>query len=680
MDLPEELLDERDGLLDLATERPRLLVRLRVLGQRALQIVGKGGVPDEQAGVLISEGAVDPCEGLHEQRALERPVQVERVHRRRVVAGEHHVLDDDDLQLVVDVPEPLLDHGVLRVTPHVLPYDARVGRVAGVDDLDPTLIQLVGVPLRAAGDDRRVQPGADLARAADEQRLPGRRDQWLHRLPPGVPVREQVVDQHGDPLRVAVHGVDDRDALLDLRALDVVETDRGVVGGAVEVLLADLVAQRHLDQPRREVHRHCRPVLDGAGEVVDVDIVAEHLARVPVGERDRGAGEGDQCGVRKSVLEMPRVAVEVVVVAAVRLVDDHDDVAPVGQQRVVAAGVALVLRPAELLQGGEVDAAGGPGRQLLPQLGAPPDLPRFLGQQPADGEPLVELPVELGPVGDHDDGGVGQLRRPRDPVGVELHLHRLAGALCVPDDAGLAVAAHGLDGAGERLRDGEVLVRLGDPLVEPARALVERGEPAQELQEPLLVVDTVQRELQPGHRLAVQARRAGCDDLAVVIDVPRREVVQKCERRPVLREQPVGDQSEHGEPERHRELVQVRLDLRVGGGDVCRHPAGLLQLDDAHGHSVAEEHQVEAPVVLGAADGDLAGHQPVVAAGIGADQPDRRRGFLAVVVDIRDAAVALNEPVVDSLVLRDRVVRSRLDDVGERLLQVDTRDIRVEPA
>ena len=63
--------------------------------------------------------------------------------------------------------------------------------------------------------------------------------------------------------------------------------------------------------------------------------------------------------MRQGVAEVPGVAVEVVVVAAVRLVDDHDDVAPVGQQRVVGAGVLLGLAAAELLQGGEVDAAGG---------------------------------------------------------------------------------------------------------------------------------------------------------------------------------------------------------------------------------------------------------------------------------------------------------------------------------
>ena len=85
--------------------------------------------------------------------------------------------------------------------------------------------------------------------------------------------------------------------------------------------------------------------------------VAEHLVGVAVREGDRRAGEGDERGVGQRVPEVAGVAVEVVVVAAVGLVDDHDDVAPVGEQRVVEAGLALLVGEAELLQRREVDAA-----------------------------------------------------------------------------------------------------------------------------------------------------------------------------------------------------------------------------------------------------------------------------------------------------------------------------------
>ena len=103
------------------------------------------------------------------------------------------------------------------------------------------------------------------------------------------------------------------------------------------------VGQRDLDEPRLEVDRHGGAVGHGPAQVVDVDVVAEHVPGVAVGERDRRAGEGDERGVRQGVSQVAGVAVEVVVVAAVRLVDDDDDVAPVRQQRVLDAGLALRL-------------------------------------------------------------------------------------------------------------------------------------------------------------------------------------------------------------------------------------------------------------------------------------------------------------------------------------------------
>ena len=165
----------------------------------------------------------------------------------------------------------------------------------------------------------------------------------LHRLSAALPVLDEVGGQRREPLRCAVDGVDHGDALLDPGPLGVVETRGCLVGSLVEVLLGDALGQTDLDQPRLEVHRDGRAVLDGPGQVVDVDVVAEDLVGVAVVERDRGAGERDERGVRQGVAQVPGVAVEVVVVAAVRLVDDHDDVAAVRQQRVLGAGLLLVL-------------------------------------------------------------------------------------------------------------------------------------------------------------------------------------------------------------------------------------------------------------------------------------------------------------------------------------------------
>jgi len=72
-------LGEGDRLLDVATEGLVFLVLLRVLRQRLLQVVGQRRVGDEEPVLLAAERAVDPGQGLHEQRTLERPVEVERV-------------------------------------------------------------------------------------------------------------------------------------------------------------------------------------------------------------------------------------------------------------------------------------------------------------------------------------------------------------------------------------------------------------------------------------------------------------------------------------------------------------------------------------------------------------------------------------------------------------------------
>ena len=62
-----------------------------------------------------------------------------------------------------------------------------------------------------------------------------------------------------------------------------------------------------------------------------------------LGQRDRSSGECDERGIGNGIGEVAGVPVEVVVVAAVRLVDDDDDVAAVGEQWVVGARVAFFL-------------------------------------------------------------------------------------------------------------------------------------------------------------------------------------------------------------------------------------------------------------------------------------------------------------------------------------------------
>ena len=209
----------------------------------------------------------------------------------------------------------------------------------------------------------------------------------------------------------------------------------GHLEARVDVRLLVLV-EGQLRQAALVVDRHGRPVLDRAPDVVDADVVAEHGAGAGVRELDRRAGEADERGVGQRVAQVARVAVEEVVLAAVRLVGDHDDVAPLGEERMP---VALVVRK-ELLDRGEHDPARfhpESGAQVGPAGG----LHRRLAQQVgAAREGAEELVVEVVAVGQHDDGGILHRRLADDAPGVEGHGQTLARPLRVPDDADSPVA------------------------------------------------------------------------------------------------------------------------------------------------------------------------------------------------------------------------------------------------
>ena len=153
-------------------------------------------------------------------------------------------------------------------------------------------------------------------------------------------------------------------------------------------------------------------------------------------------------------------------------------------------------------------------------------------------------------------------------VGVQLHLHRLARALGVPDDAGLAVARTASMVLPTALVTAKYWCGLAIRLASPSAPASNAREVAQELQEPLDVADAVDEQLEAGPEVVVALGVAELDWAAVVVDVPRREVVERGERRAVLGEEPVAGHDEHAEPERHRELAQVGLQLGVRCRDV----------------------------------------------------------------------------------------------------------------
>ena len=125
-----------------------------------------------------------------------------------------------------------------------------------------------------------------------------------------------------------------------------------------------------------------------------------------------------------------------VVLAAVGLIGDDHDVAPLGQG---GEGIAPLLGE-ELLDGGEDHASGG-HRQLLPKVGPALGLRRRLAQQVlAAGEGSEELVVQVVAVGENDDGRVLHSRLADDGAGVEGHGQALAGPLGVPDHSDAPVS------------------------------------------------------------------------------------------------------------------------------------------------------------------------------------------------------------------------------------------------
>lgn len=68
-----------DGLVDVFAHGLVRLVGLRVLAQRLGQVLGKRGIRHQQTVFFAPERAVNPGKCLHQQRALERSVQIQSV-------------------------------------------------------------------------------------------------------------------------------------------------------------------------------------------------------------------------------------------------------------------------------------------------------------------------------------------------------------------------------------------------------------------------------------------------------------------------------------------------------------------------------------------------------------------------------------------------------------------------
>ena len=284
-------------------------------------------------------------------------------------AGQPHVPHEDDLEGVAGVAEPLRQHLTARLVADVRLPARRIRRAAGHHDLDPALTVVLVTPAGAQASQLPVEVDADAAAHADDHRLA------VQRLEAPVEVRDDVLGNEPEPRS----GADDRFELRPLRLQLLLAVHflafRRFLEVGVDLRPLGLV-QRELCQPALVEDRHGRAILDGALDVVDADVVAEHRAGVGVLQFDGRAGEADERGVRERVAHVAGEAVDEVVLAAVRLVGDDDDVPAHRKQRMPVA----LLFGEELLDRGEHDTArldGQPG----PQVGAAAGLDGRLPQQ-----------------------------------------------------------------------------------------------------------------------------------------------------------------------------------------------------------------------------------------------------------------------------------------------------------
>ena len=103
----------------------------------------------------------------------------------------------------------------------------------------------------------------------------------------------------------------------------------GLLDQVVDVVVEVRVDQLQLRRAVLVEERHRRAVLDRLLEVVDRDVVAEDLLRALLAGDQRRAGEGEEERLRQRRAHVQR---QRVVLAAVRLVGEHDDVGPVAEQ------------------------------------------------------------------------------------------------------------------------------------------------------------------------------------------------------------------------------------------------------------------------------------------------------------------------------------------------------------
>ena len=205
------------------------------------------------------------------------------MHGGRVKAREPHVADDNDLQLVVRVLRTELE-----VTSFILGVDVWL-ELGGVSsrachhDLDTALVDVIRMPFGAQGCDLVVQGDGNTPAHRHDHCLAGHGGAVL------LPVGDDVGCNRIQPRFGADESLEARPLALGLLRLCLARLT-SLIHQCVQIFKL-LVIECDFRQAGLVEDLDGGPVLDCAGEVVDVDVVTEDSARGPIIGLDRGAGE-----------------------------------------------------------------------------------------------------------------------------------------------------------------------------------------------------------------------------------------------------------------------------------------------------------------------------------------------------------------------------------------------------
>ncbi|EXI72988.1 MAG: hypothetical protein AW07_02920 [Candidatus Accumulibacter sp. SK-11] len=281
------LLQHHGDRFVLVQRRAPGATALGVRRQRLLQLLREAQVVHHQPAGLVPEHAVDTCDRLHQTVPTHWLVDVHGMQARRVEAGEPHVAHEDELERVLRVAEAIGQRLAPRLAADVRLPVRRVGGRPGHHHLERAAVVVGAVPPWPQLDDLAIQLDADASAHADDHRLA------LQHLEPFLEMFDDVSGQQLQPPLGADHGLELRPLGLEpFLALDLLAFGR-LLEARVDLRPLGLV-ERQPGQTALVVDRHRGAVLHGALDVVDADVVAEHRARVGVGQLDRRAGEADE--------------------------------------------------------------------------------------------------------------------------------------------------------------------------------------------------------------------------------------------------------------------------------------------------------------------------------------------------------------------------------------------------